>query len=199
MADRDPREGEGHVFAVRPGPQPLDADTAEAYCDALSTLDNSDEMLKELESLPLAILRGLEQDGCAEQVVAGACDGHRLRLPADLPAIGADALRALSAIATIGHELRRPGGPRVGWILRAATSVGFRLAAMRARAYERDVALWNRTQQPLREQYRGEPLTDEARRLFDQGTAYRTVGEKCGVTRRVAERWRREWEAEKNS
>lgn len=43
----------------------------------------------------------------------------------------------------------------------------------------------------------GKPLTEEASRMFDAGLSIRAVAEQAGVSRKVAERWRKLWLEEK--
>ncbi|MDM4014696.1 hypothetical protein [Roseiconus lacunae] len=65
--------------------------------------------------------------------------------------------------------------------------------AVQAIGLERIAGMGHNSERAMRSQQSGQPITDEARQLFRQGVAIRKVAERCKVSRRVAERWRREF------
>lgn len=154
--------------------------------------------LRNAERIPLAILRDNEEVGTSPGTrrvcLAGIGASHIFRLHEVRPAIVEDSIREIEHLHCIYQEFSS-AEPRIGWIISEAIGVGFRLAVMRARHFERFA---HHAIQIDEKRQRKTIVPSNVAKAFERGDSIRQIADAMDCHRSVIERYRKKWKAEKD-
>lgn len=95
--------------------------------------------------------------------------------------------------------VRHPNGLTTKVTAASLIELGYLWCQFRVMAFgfERLASFGKDTERNLSKGKRSKPITDEARRLLDDGAPIRRIAKLTGETKATVERWRKEWKAEK--
>ena len=191
------KTGHGSIFSIREGGQLTPNELLEAIANKSPswgwTIDAVDptEFLRYVERVPLSIIRSNKKTkGKKRSWVEGVGACHLYYHPADAPPVFAD---AISTIIQLGKLSRRFSSTHrsEGGLVAMAVQVGYLLAMLHARNFEYFAELGKINDRNLAARRQGTPITAQAKKLFKKGESYRKVAKACGVTDRIAQRWRK--------